>query len=91
MSIDERQRHGLYERLDDVLGAEHADTLMSHCPTGWAEVATKSDLRALGAEIRAEVADLRTELHQSLRQQLWAIVGSLLLAVLIAQFVGLIG
>ena len=48
MSIDERRRHALYERLEGVLEAEHADTLMELLPpVGWADVATKQDLAAL--------------------------------------------
>jgi hypothetical protein len=48
MSIDERKRHALYERLDEVLDGEHADALMELLPpVGWADVATKRDLEAL--------------------------------------------
>ena len=32
MVIDERSRLDLYRRLEEVLGAEEADTLMSHLP-----------------------------------------------------------
>jgi hypothetical protein len=99
MSIDERRRHDLYQELDSVLGTEHADTLMAHLPpTGWADVATKGDLRLLAAELRAEMsglraemAELRVELHDSLRQQLWAIMGSLFIAVLVSNVVTRLG
>jgi hypothetical protein len=48
MVVDERTRHGLYTRLEEVLGSEHAVTLMEHLPpVGWADVATKHDLAAL--------------------------------------------
>ncbi len=47
MSIDERQRHELYEGLVEALGPERADTLMELVPpVGWADVATKQDLDA---------------------------------------------
>ncbi len=53
MSIDERKRHALYRRLDELLDGEHADTLMELLPpVGWADVATKQDIGHLEAEIR---------------------------------------
>jgi hypothetical protein len=64
MSIDERRRHALYERLEGVLDPEHADTLMALLPpVGWAEVATKQDLAALEQrmELRFEAMDSRSE------------------------------
>ncbi|HEX6238326.1 MAG TPA: hypothetical protein VFZ68_14095 [Acidimicrobiales bacterium] len=46
--IDERARHELYRAVEDLLGTDHADTLMSLLPpVGWADVATKDDLRQL--------------------------------------------
>lgn len=48
MVLDERSRHQLYLRLEEVLGPEAATTLMEHLPpVGWADVATKRDLNAL--------------------------------------------
>lgn len=45
MAITEPSRHKLYQRLEAVLGAEEAGTLMEHLPpVGWASVATKDDL-----------------------------------------------
>ena len=45
MAIDERTRHQLFLRLEEVLGDEEANTLMEHLPpVGWADVATKRDL-----------------------------------------------
>jgi hypothetical protein len=48
MVLDERARHELFLRLEQVLGPESAETLMEMMPpVGWADVATKRDLDAL--------------------------------------------
>jgi len=48
MVVDERSRHELYTRLEELLGPEAATTLIEHLPpVGWADVATKHDLGAL--------------------------------------------
>lgn len=117
MTVDERRRHALYERLDALLQDEHADTLMSMLPpVGWADVATKqdlyaqsqdiralesrmeagfSDVRAEMAELRKEphvgLAEVRAELHKELRQQLWAILGVLVMALVISEAVSRLG
>ena len=74
MSTNDKARLELHRRLDSVLGAEEASTLMSHLPpVTWDQVATKEDLRGLEANLRAEIsvsasglrtemADLRTEM-----------------------------
>ena len=57
MVVDERSRHQLYRRLEEVLGPEAAPTLIEHLPpVGWADVATKHDLAGL-----EERLDLRFE------------------------------
>ncbi|MGH8903186.1 MAG: hypothetical protein ACRDYA_16335 [Egibacteraceae bacterium] len=54
MVVDERTRHGLYTRLEEVLGGEYAMTLMEHLPpVGWADVATKQDLAVLKGDLAA--------------------------------------
>jgi hypothetical protein len=48
MVVDDRSRHELYRRLEEVLGLEAATTLIEHLPpVGWADVATKADLAVL--------------------------------------------
>ncbi|HUP69574.1 MAG TPA: hypothetical protein VM142_07125 [Acidimicrobiales bacterium] len=48
MSIDDRSRQELFQRLDEALGPKAAEVLMAHLPpVGWADVATKRDLAAL--------------------------------------------
>jgi hypothetical protein len=52
MAVDERSRHELYRRLEDVLGPEAATTLIEHLPpVGWADVATKGALAQLEQRI----------------------------------------
>jgi hypothetical protein len=52
MVVDERGRHRLFRRLEEVLGPDEAGTLMEHLPpVGWADVARKSDIEALHREM----------------------------------------
>jgi len=80
MSTNDKARLELHRRLEAVLGAEEASTLMSHIPpVTWDQVATKDDLRALEASLRseisvsasglrAEMADLRTDLRTEMAE-----------------------
>ena len=64
MAIDERARHELHRKLEEVLGADEAATLMSHLPPiGWADVATKHDLAQLEERVnmRFDMVDRRFE------------------------------
>jgi hypothetical protein len=65
MAVDERSRHPLYRRLQEILGEEEATTLMAHLPSGGADrVATKDDLRL---EIQALEHRLTAEIHRTAR------------------------
>ena len=56
MAIDERRRHDLYVRAEEVLGPEPANTLMELLPpVGWGDVATKRDLDNLANVLRVEM------------------------------------
>lgn len=64
MAIDERDRHRLYDRLEQVLGPEEATILMAHLPpVGWADVATKHDLAVLKRDLDAVETALRREIE----------------------------
>jgi len=93
MAIDERQRHGLYQQLEATIGEEHASTLMSMLPpVGWADVATKHDLetleRVLTMKIESVEHRVTAKLESALRQQLWATIGVMLVAVLASLWLG---
>jgi hypothetical protein len=63
MPVDERSRHRLYERLQEVLGPEEAGTLMEHLPGGGVgQLATKGDLRATREELEHRIDTVRHEL-----------------------------
>lgn len=64
MSVDERRRHEMYRKLEQVLGSHDATTLMEHRPpTGWADLVTNQSL-----DLRIESLDLRIEsLEQRIR------------------------
>jgi hypothetical protein len=61
MSAPDPQLRSLYARLEEVLGPEHAETLMTHLPPRH-ELATKADLHEAIAPIRTEVAGVRSDL-----------------------------
>lgn len=87
MELDERTRQGLFQRLDDVLGPEHAEVLMSYLPpVGWADVATKRDLDLMAAKFEAmlhreigathrEIGSLRSEMVKQTRGLFFALAG----------------
>lgn len=54
MTVSERSRKELYDRLEELLGPGEAETMMEHLPpVGWADVATRKDLELLEASMRA--------------------------------------
>jgi hypothetical protein len=65
--VDERSRHELYLTMEELLGTEKAETLMSMLPpVGWADVATKQDLRELEARLEAKLERSIAELTMRL-------------------------
>jgi hypothetical protein len=78
MAIDERARHELHQRLDELLGPERAATLMAHLPpVGWTDVVTKHDLDArLDLTEQRILATLRAERRDQTRFLVFAMLGS---------------
>ncbi|MCY3863085.1 MAG: hypothetical protein OXG67_14145 [bacterium] len=62
MPVSEIERMELVGRLQDAIGRDATETLMGCVlPEGRDQLATKADLEVLGAGLRAEMAELRTE------------------------------
>jgi len=69
MAIDERSRHRLFKRLEEILGEKEAGTLMAHLPpVGWSDVATKADLERLEIVNRAEHERLEARMDAKLHR-----------------------
>ena len=70
MAIDERSRHTLHARLEEILGSDEAATLMEHLPpVGWADVATKRDLDALQVATKRDMDALQVATKRDLDAQ----------------------
>ena len=64
MFNDEDRRY-VYETLEANMGRRMAELVMGHLPpAGWADLATRTDLAALGSELRGEMAEVRGEMAQ---------------------------
>lgn len=93
MAISEEARHRLYGRLEEVLGADEAATMMAHLPPlGWGDVATRRDVEQQASELRAEMRELGSslriemgELGGSLRAEIRGGVRSLVVSLLVLQ------
>lgn len=69
MSITERERAGLFRKLEATLGPHEAETLMNMLPDRPAnELVTtatlQSEMAAFRGEIHADFADFRSEIHR---------------------------
>jgi hypothetical protein len=71
MAIDERSRHALHAKLEELLGPQEAATLMEHLPpVGWADVATKRDLDQTATLIEAKMDVLEQRVRVDVRAQI---------------------
>ena len=74
MSVTDRERRNLYERVAQTIGETEADTLMELLPPQpYAELATRDDVLALAATVRGEMAELRGDVAKQIAAlQRWA-------------------
>ncbi|MGH2703153.1 MAG: hypothetical protein ACRDJ2_15430 [Actinomycetota bacterium] len=71
MAIDERSRHALHTKLEELLGPEDASVLMEHLPpVGWADVATKRDVDNLAVAMDLKLEALENRLLATFRAEL---------------------
>lgn len=62
MAVSASARDRFYRKIESLLGPDDAEYLMAALPPdGWDEVATKTDVRELGASLRTEMAELRAD------------------------------
>jgi hypothetical protein len=62
--ISEQQRLEMHRGLVAALGEEVANVLMEHLPpSGWSEVATRSDMDHLGTTLRLEMRSMGSRLE----------------------------
>ena len=74
MALTEAMRLRLFEHFEALMGPDEAEAMMELLPpVGWADVATKRDLDAMGRELRLE---LRAEMHSSQKQLLLAVLAA---------------
>jgi hypothetical protein len=67
MAVTEKQRHDLFNKIEQTLGIEHAATMMELLPpSDWEsfrrDVATKADLQELRMATKDDIHDLRRDM-----------------------------
>lgn len=76
MNASASDRHRLHRHLDELLGPEDAATLMEHLPPNeWNQLATKSDIAELRAELRGEFRDFERRITEHVDLRVRASVG----------------
>jgi hypothetical protein len=70
MGASANDRHRLHARLEQLLGADDAATLMEHLPPSpWDDLATRADIRSLRDELRTNIAEMRTDMRELRKDQ----------------------
>jgi hypothetical protein len=69
MTLSQKHRSTIYQRLEPILGEEEAEALLAQFPG--------SDLDELATKelVRAEISDLRTEMHQLFNRMFVGLTG----------------
>ena len=68
MSVTEYERHQIFQWYEEAMGSERATIMMNLVPpVGWGEVATRTELVALGSGLRAEMSVLGSELRGEIK------------------------
>ncbi len=85
MAVSERDRHELYRRLEGVIGKEPADTMMALLPAvGWADVATKEDLRNLEERLTLRMENTERRILQEVHQQIASLSKTMAISIVVA-------
>ena len=71
MTLSQKHRSTIHQRLEPILGEEEAEALLAQFP------ASEFDQLATREFIRAEIAELRSEMHQRLNRMFFAIMGAM--------------
>lgn len=89
MALSQKHRSSIYERLAPIIGVEEAEALLSEFPSNDLDVPATKEF------VRAEIADLRAEMHggfaalnERLRQQTIWIASATVVAIGIAAGLG---
>ncbi len=65
MAVSERDRRLLFDRLENTLGSEAADSMMELLPDRpTSQLATRDDVTATAIALRGEMAELRGEMAE---------------------------
>jgi hypothetical protein len=82
VTLSQKHRSTIYQRLQPILGEEEAEALLSEFPAQELDqLATTEFVRAeiaeLRAELRADIAELRTEMHQLINRMFFTLMGAM--------------
>jgi hypothetical protein len=64
MTVDERRRAQLFDRMSEALGDEAAGTMFEMLPPPDRDLATAHDVDRLGVELSGEMSELRGEMSE---------------------------